>query len=241
MVLLGLKDSVAAESRRPAGLQADGGVRDRRILPKMTEGSGRRRRRTPIGLAVALTISISAGACSASPTPGPTASPSPTAAQTASATASPSVGPISSLPAGCPEDASGTATGPRVSIADVEAQGYPDYDVLAFDFDRGLPTYAITSAVPPFTRDPSGLPLTVEGKAFFSVVLQGASIVDEEFQPVYEGSTDFKPDLARIKHVVLAGDFEAVSTWIVGLAAPACLAVQAFPPDRLVIGFFGAP
>jgi hypothetical protein len=191
--------------------------------------------------AVAVTFGLLIGACTASPTTGPTASPSPTVAQTASATASASPGPISSLPAGCPEDAAGTETAPRVSIANVEAQPYPDYDVLVFDFDRGLPNYAVTSAVPPFTRDPSDLPLTVEGTAFFSVVFQGASIVDEEFQPVYEGPTDFKPNLTRIKHVVLAGDFEAVSTWIVGLAAPACLAVQSSPPDRLVIAFIDAP
>jgi hypothetical protein len=207
----------------------------------MTQRSARERLRTPTWLAVAVTLGLISGGCAASPTPGPTATPSPTAAQSASPTASASLGPIASLPAGCPADAAGTATAPRVSIADVEAQPYPDYDALVFDFDRGLPSYAITSAVPPFTRDPSDLPLTVEGTAFFSVVFQGASIVDEEFQPVYEGPTDFKPNLTRIQHVVMAGDFEAVSTWIVGLAGPACLAVQSFPPDRLVIAFFDAP
>jgi hypothetical protein len=208
----------------------------------MTQSSARKPLGARTWLAVAVTFSLFAGACSASPTPGPSASPSPTAAQSASATASAiASGPISSLPAGCPADATGTATTPRVSIADIETQGYPDYDALVFDFDRGLPSYAITSAVPPFTRDPSDLPLTVEGTAFFSVVFQGASIVDEEFQKVYEGPTDFKPNLTRITHVVMAGDFEAVSTWIVGLAAPACLAIQSSPPDRLVIAFFDAP
>jgi hypothetical protein len=209
------------------------------MLPPMTERTGQAR----LWPAVAVIIGLLAGACSASLTPGPSATPSPSAVQTASATASASAiasGPIASLPAGCPEDAAGPASAPRVSIANVDAQGYPEYDVLAFDFDRGLPNYAITSAVPPFTRDPSGLPLTVEGTSFFSVVLQGASIVDEEFQPVYEGPTDFKPDVTRIKHVVLAGDFEAVSTWIVGLAAPACLAVEP-SGDRLVIAFSDAP
>jgi hypothetical protein len=207
----------------------------------MTQRSAQERLRTRTWLVVAVTLGLIAGGCAASPTPGPTASASPTAAQSASPTASASLGPIASLPAGCPADAAGTATAPRVAIADVEAQPYPDYDVLVFDFDRGLPSYAITSAVPPFTRDPSDLPLTVEGTAFFSVVFQGASIVDEEFQPVYEGPTDFKPTLTRIQHVVMAGDFEAVSTWIVGLAGPACLAVQSSPPDRLVIAFFDAP
>lgn len=229
---------MAAETRRAVNRgSACSGVRNRRILPGMTQGS-ERGRSWP---AIAVAFSLFVGGCSGSPTPGPTVSPSPTAVQTASATASASLGPISSLPAGCPEDATGTATAPRVSIADVEAQGYPDYDVLVFDFDQGLPDYAITSAVPPFTRDPSDLPLTVEGTAFFSVVFQGASIVDLEFQAVYKGPTDFKPNLTRIRHVALAGDFEAVSTWIVGLAAPACLAVRSFPPDRLVIAFIDAP
>lgn len=201
----------------------------------------RRGGRTWVWPAVIVMVGLMVGACSASPTPGPTATASPTAVQTVSASPSASLGPISSFPAGCPEDAAGTATATRVSIADIEAQTYPDYDALVFDFDRGLPNYAITSVVPPFTRDPSGLPLTVEGSAFFSLVFQGASIVDEEFQPVYEGPTDFMPELTRIKHVVMAGDFEAVSSWIVGLAAPACLAVRSFPPDRLVIGFMDAP
>jgi hypothetical protein len=190
--------------------------------------------------AIVVTFGLLAGACSASPTPAPSATPSPTAVQSASATASASVGPISSFPAGCPEDATGTATVPRVSIADIEPQGYPDYDVVVFDFDRGLPEYEITHVEPPFTSDPSGKPLSVQGVAFFSIVFHGASIVDEEFQPVYEGLTDLKPDLARIKEVVMAGDFEAVSTWIVGLAAPACLAAEA-SGDRLVIVFFDAP
>ena len=128
-----------------------------------------------------------------------------------------------------------------MSISDIAVRAYPEYDVLIFDFDRGVPEYAVSHADPPFTRDPSGLPLEVEGSYFFSVVLQGASIVDEEFQPVYEGPTDFQADLVRIRHVVLGGDFEAVSTWVVGLEAPACVAVQAFSDRRLVIAFFEAP
>jgi hypothetical protein len=191
--------------------------------------------------AIVVTLGLLAGACSASPTPGPSATPSPTAVQSASAAASASVGPISSFPAGCPEDASGTATAPRVSIADVEPQGYPDYDVVVFDFDRGLPEYEITHVEPPFTSDPSGKPLPVQGVAFFSIVFHGASIVDEEFQPVYEGTTDLQPNLQRIQEVVMAGDFEAVSSWIVGLRAPACLAAQTFSGKRLVVAFGDAP
>jgi hypothetical protein len=190
---------------------------------------------------IVVTFGVLAGACSASPTAGPSATTGPTVVQTASATASASVGPISSFPAGCPNDATGTATVPRVSIADVEPQGYPDYDAVVFDFDRGLPDYEITHVEPPFTSDPSGKPLSVQGVAFFSIVFRGASIVDEEFQSVYKGPTDLQPNLQRIQEVVMSGDFEAVSSWIVGLHAPACLAAQAVSGTRLVVAFGDAP
>ena len=191
------------------------------------------------GILVALAFGVAA--CSATPTASPPPAPSPAPTGTSSATATGSPGPISSLPAGCDTDAHGSATAPRVSIADLAAQGYADYDVLIFDFDRGLPEYTIGHVEPPFTSDPSGKPLTVAGASFFSIVFHGASIVDEEFQPVYEGPTDFQPSLQRIQQVVLSGDFEAVSSWIVGLHGPACLAAQTFSGKRLVVAFLDAP
>lgn len=194
-------------------------------------------------LACALILLLAA--CGATPTPGPTPTPTPSQSpgRTETPTATPAVlpGPITSLPPGCSLQASGRATHPRVSIRDVIARSFADYDALILDFDRGLPAWDVATAEPPFTADPSGLPLEVSGTSFFSIVLQGASIVDDEFQPVYEGPTDLQPDLTRIEHVVLAGDFEAVSSWLVGLRGPACLAVQAFGGDRLVIAFVDRP
>ena len=194
------------------------------------------------------TVSLLAIACSASPTLAP-ATASPTAVATASApasasatpTAAESSGPIGSLPSGCADSAKGQASAPRVTIADIATQTFAAYDAVIFDFDRGVPEYDIRVAAPPFTRDPSGLPLEVQGKAFVAITFKGASIVDEEFQPVYEGPTDLTPGLPRIQEVVMAGDFEAVSNWVVGLAAPVCLAVQAFNGDRIVIAFLDAP
>jgi hypothetical protein len=182
----------------------------------------------------AIVALLVAAGCATTPTATPAVTASPTAVETANPTPT---GPIASLPAGCAQEAEGPSTQPRVSIADVTTASYPGYDVLIFDFDRGLPEYAVTHVQPPFVRDPSGLPLDVQGSDFFSVVLRGASIVDEEFQPVYEGPTDLLPALPRIRQVVLAGDFEAVSSWLVGLEGPACLAVQAFDGKRLVIAF----
>lgn len=184
-----------------------------------------------------IALALLAGGCAGSPTatPAPTASaPSPASGPTTS-------GPIASLPAGCLEQANGSATQSRVSITDVATATYPDYDVLIFDFDRGLPDWTVSHVEPPFTRDPSGLPIEVDGSFFYSVVLSGASIVDEASQPVYEGPTELRPELPRIRHLVLAGDFEAVSTWLVGLEGPTCVAAQAFDDRRLVIAFLDAP
>jgi hypothetical protein len=198
---------------------------------------------TWVGLRLLALVTLVA-ACGPAPSPrstaGPTATPG-AALATPTLTPVPLPGPIASLPPGCAREAAGRATDPRVSIRDITVRSYLDYDALLVDFDRGLPEWEVTPTEPPFTGDPSGLPLEVEGAAFFRIVLRGASIVDDEFQPVYEGPTDLRPDLTRIVHVVLVGDFEAVSTWLVGLRSPACTAVQPFAEHRLVIAFFAAP
>jgi len=191
-----------------------------------------------------------AAACGAAPSQAPSATPS-IASATATGSATPcrapagapsdSGGPLASLPSGCAETASGSASAPRVTIADITMQTFEPYDALIFDFDRGLPEWEVKVADPPFTKDPSGQPLEVQGKAFVTVIFRGASIVDEEFQPIYEGLTDLHPGLPRIQEVVLAGDFEAVSSWVVGLASPVCVAAQAFNANRVVIAFLDAP
>jgi hypothetical protein len=195
-------------------------------------------------------VAVVAAACAASPspapaTPTPSASPSelpsPSSSPSATPTAGESSGPFGPLPSGCSDRAKGEASASRVTIADITTQTFSAYDVLIFDFDRGVPEYDVRVAAPPFTRDPSNLPLEVEGKSFVAITFKGASIVDEEFQPVYEGPTDIKPGLPRIQEVVMAGDFEAVSNWVVGLAGPVCVAVQALNGNRIVIAFPDAP
>ena len=198
-----------------------------------------RRRFALLGATLLVASACSAGPSLAPSTPTPSASASPTAA---SASATPSeTGPVGPLPSGCPDKAEGVATTPRVTISDITTQTFEAYDALIFDFDHGVPQYDIRVATPPFTKDPSGQPLEVQGKAFVAVTFRGASIVDEENQPLYEGTTDLRPGLPRIQEVILGGDFEAVSNWVVGLAAPVCLAVQAFNGNRVVIAFLDAP
>ena len=66
--------------------------------------------------------------------------------------------------------------------------------------------------------------------------LHGGTALDESYEPTYEGPVDFAPAGSPIVEMKRAGDFEAVSSWVVGLDGPSC--VRILPLDgtsRLVI------
>jgi hypothetical protein len=92
-----------------------------------------------------------------------------------------------------------------------------------------IPQVEVRPAMPPFTKDPSGLPLDVAGIAFVVITLHGGTALDEEYNPTYEGPFDFTPGGRPIVEVRRAGDFEAVSSWVIGLTGPPC--VRILPPD----------
>ena len=99
-----------------------------------------------------------------------------------------------------------------------------------------IPEVAIRPGTPPFTRDPSGLPLEVAGTAFVVITLQGGTALDESYNPTFEGPFDVAPGGGPIIEMKRAGDFEAVSSWVVGVDGPPC--VRILPLDgssRLVI------
>jgi len=99
-----------------------------------------------------------------------------------------------------------------------------------------VPQVEIHPGTPPFTRDPSGLPLDVAGSAYLVITLQGGTALDESYEPTFEGPFDVTPGGSPIIEMKRAGDFEAVSSWIVGLDGPPC--VRILPLDgtsRLVI------
>jgi hypothetical protein len=98
------------------------------------------------------------------------------------------------------------------------------------------PDVEIRPATPPFTMDPSGLPLEVVGSNFVVIVLQGGTALDADFNLTFEGPFDATPAGGPIVDIRRAGDFEAVSSWVVGLDGPPC--VRVLPPDgtsRLVV------
>lgn len=184
-----------------------------------------------------------AGVATGTPTAKPSAKPSPssTASPTARPTATPSVSPAPE-PTGdlggfiCQFPYAVDGSIDRAQITDVRTGAHGSYERIVFEFQKGIPAFDIKVGTPPFTLDPSGLPLAVAGSDFLVVVLHGGTGLTPDGTVTYSGPTDFTPHYPLLKQFVQAGDFEAVSEWVAGLSAPACVRVFALDgPSRLVI------
>jgi hypothetical protein len=177
-------------------------------------------------LAVAGLATLLVGGCGTTPTPAPASTPpAPTAVPTSSATLPPFA---------CGEAISRPGTVPTALLDGIAAANEGGVGRITFTFRpagnvAALPTVDVQPATPPFTMDPSGLPLDVAGTQFVAITLTGGTALDAEFNPTYEGPFDFALDGSPIVEMRRTGDFEAVSTFVVGLAGPSC--VRILPPD----------
>jgi hypothetical protein len=149
-------------------------------------------------------------------------------------------------PQSCPRQTGGEE-GVYMNLVDVRVGAHDGYDRVVFEFDEpdpnpagngGVPYYEIKTAKPPFTQDPSDLPVEVEGEAFARIVLQGASGYDFDGNATYDGPRRLTPGFGTLTDLVEGGDFEATMTWILGLSRTTCPVIQALDnPTRLVIDF----
>lgn len=204
--------------------------------------------------AVALIASIVLAGCtggspspsSAGPSGSPVASgsvepsiaPSDSASVAPSATPGESAGePTESLPAfACTPSVTVARTTDRAQITDVRVGTHDGYDRIVFEFASGLPDAVIEGALPPFYADASGLEIEVAGTAFLKVTMNGASRVNPNGVVTYSGPTNFEPDFGQLVQLTEGGDFEAVSTWYLGLDGGGCYRVLTLEaPSRLVI------
>lgn len=195
-------------------------------------------------LAVAL-VAILLAACRgaggtpvASSTPGTTdaagsETPAPTTAPTSKPVASDELSPFS-----CDEPFHSDATVPRANIVDVRIGTHETYDRVVFEFTDGLPEAFVETAEPPFSEDGSGFPVEVQGSSFLRVMMRGGTKQMDDGSSSYPGPTEFQPDFPSLVHLVEGGDFEAQSTWYLGLSADSCVRVLTLTedgPPRLVI------
>ncbi|MEP7082025.1 MAG: hypothetical protein ABI841_03500 [Chloroflexota bacterium] len=129
------------------------------------------------------------------------------------------------------------ATVPRtVNIVDVRVGSHEGYDRVVFEFNDGTPEIALERATPPFVQDGSGEPMDVEGESFLRLIMRGGTKQMEDGTSSYGGSRDFDPGFPALVDLVEGGDFEAQSTWYLGLSAESCVRVSLLEDEpRLVI------
>jgi hypothetical protein len=208
---------------------------------------------SPRRLATAASAALLLAGCfasPASPSPSSTVAPEPAPSDSAAATVVPSaespgtdptVEPVPSDELGpftCDLPIVEGATTARANIVDVRVGSHADYDRVVFEFDDGLPDMTLDRATPPFTQDASGLPMEVEGDSYVRLTMRGGTKQMEDGTSSYEGSTDFDPGFPTLVDLVEGGDFEAQSTWYLGLTSEACVRVLTLTDDgapRLVI------
>jgi hypothetical protein len=187
---------------------------------------------TPGGSSPGSTAPSSAGAGSVEPS----------SAASAAGSVEPSTGesagePTDSLPPfACTPSVTIASTTDRAQITDVRVGTHDGYDRVVFEFASGLPDAVIEAALPPFYADASGLEIDVAGTAFLKVTMHGASTVSPDGGVTYGGSTNFEPGFDQLVQLIEGGDFEAVSTWYLGLDGGGCIRVLTLSaPSRLVI------
>ena len=141
-------------------------------------------------------------------------------------------------PVAGPASATETALLERVAVGRHEG-----YDRIVFQFrGQGLPGYRVEYVEPPFAEDGSGDPVSLTGKAFVGVRLEPASGFDlntAEGQLVYKGPKRIEGSAAGtsvVQELVRTGDFEAVVSWVIGLAEKVDFRVTtAESPSRLIV------
>ena len=127
-----------------------------------------------------------------------------------------------------------TAAPPSVpTLVAIRAAHHPGFDRIVFQFTGGLPTSHHVQYVDVLRGDASGLPIPVAGRAILSVGFDGAQAHDSQ-GPTVPARKAFA--LPNIMTTVRAGDFEAVTTYGVGLAKRTPFTVASLhDPDRVVI------
>lgn len=188
---------------------------------------------------MAACTTVSPAASPAAPSSPPTATPAP-----ASPSAEPSAMPTSEP---IPSDDLGpfTCALPIVEAATVaETANYTDvrvgehdgYDRFVIEFEQGTPEFTLDRAQPPYVQEGSGFELEVDGGSVLRLTLRGGTAMTESGESSYDGPREFRADLPQLVHVVHGGDFEAQTTWYLGLSSEACVRVLLLDaPPRLVI------
>ncbi|GEM_PF-1273454 len=189
-----------------------------------------------------------------SATPAVTTGPSPGTPDPAqpSATATPSGPDETASPAG-PDNAAPARNCPADDnlgnglLSDVRTGHHPTFDRVVFEF-CGTAAVSIRwlGYVDEVRHDASGQPVPLAGHAFVRVAMNATTdtaryATDPQNAPRYTGPTRVSPNGALLKEVALAGDFEGVLSFGIGIDHPTGVHVlKLASPPRVVIDFWSA-
>ena len=126
------------------------------------------------------------------------------------------------------------------TVVAVRAGGHPTFDRVVIEFDGERPGYDVRY-VPEVVQDPSGEPLPLRGRAFLQASVFPASTFSDEGPP---GTLPVPSvaGLATLRQIAEAGDFEAVVTLGIGVAARTPFLVRQFSgPSRIAIDITHTP
>jgi len=120
--------------------------------------------------------------------------------------------------------------GAAVSVRAVNVGRHGDHDRVVFRAEGGLPSWRV-AYVPSVTKDGSGFPVPLEGKADLLVLFQGTAWIESpSAQPT------LSPRYPGLRQVRGAGEFEGMLSYGIGQATKAGFRVFALTgPDRLVV------
>jgi hypothetical protein len=117
----------------------------------------------------------------------------------------------------------------------VRAGRNKDFDRLVFDFDGPIPGVDV-QYVRELLEDGSGNPIPLRGRAVVQIVMQPAVAHHEDGTPSVTGPLPDVTGFAAFRQVADAGDFEAVLTWGIGVAARTGLrATRLTGPSRVAV------
>jgi hypothetical protein len=211
-------------------------------------------------LALALVLSLAAAACSGddddtatartTTTERATTSTSSSTTTTTPATTVTTVAPTTAPGTPCPVPAFGSVapqTSPMPSdvmvITAVGARTRDCTDTVTFRFRSGAPEppgFKVSYEPGPFEEDASGKPISVAGRAFMVVRLEPTTGFDfVANKEAYTGPARFTVPGAYVEEMARTGDFESVTTWLIGLREQVPFTVNATgaPDHRLTIRF----
>jgi hypothetical protein len=127
-------------------------------------------------------------------------------------------------------------TAPAALLINVRSGQHPGFDRIVWEFEKGpVPGYHVEYIDKPVRDCGEGKTIPILGDAWLEVRLYPANAHTEEGQPTIP-EREIKLELSVARELERTCDFEAVVTWVVGLARPNRYRVlELSDPPRLVV------